>query len=329
MNLIDKYLAYVKSIRRYSERTVMSYRSVLNNFYMHTSVDEEYSDDLLLESLNPSEIRQWAAELMKNDGFGARSANHHLSVLSGFCRYLMKEGHIKTNPVRLVPRPKEEHRLPVFYKKDAMENYFQTTEYNADRKSLDAFLENPQSDNAVGHYKARLSRLLVSLLYNLGLRRAELISLQIGDVDFGREVVRVKGKGNKMREIPIIASLYEEILLYLEAVEAMVGGKRSLTEPLLITESGRKLYPVYVDRAVKDQLAGREGITGQKSPHILRHSLATSLLDNETDLNSIKKLLGHSSLAATQVYTHNSVARLKSIYESAHPRAKNGGKNGD
>ena len=132
-----------------------------------------------------------------------------------------------------------------------------------------------------------------------------------------------------MREIPIIASLCEEILLYLEAVEAMVGGKRSLKEPLLITESGRKLYPVYVDRAVKSELTGVQGLTGRKSPHVLRHSLATNLLDNEADLNSIKELLGHSSLAATQVYTHNSVAKLKTIYESAHPRAKSGGKNGD
>ena len=118
-------------------------------------------------------------------------------------------------------------------------------------------------------------------------------------------------------------------MLYLEAVEAMVGGKRSLKEPLLITESGRKLYPVYVDRAVKSELAGVQGLTGRKSPHVLRHSLATNLLDNEADLNSIKELLGHSSLAATQVYTHNSVAKLKAIYESAHPRAKSGGKNGD
>ena len=125
-----------------------------------------------------------------------------------------------------------------------------------------------------------------------------------------------------MREIPFVASLCEEILLYLEAVDAMVGRKRSLTEPLLVTESGRELYPSYVDRAVKKQLAGRDGVTGQKSPHILRHSLATSLLDNGTDLNSIKELLGHSSLAATQVYTHNSIAKLKTIYESAHPRAK-------
>ena len=121
----------------------------------------------------------------------------------------------------------------------------------------------------------------------------------------------------------------EEILLYLKAVEALCGGKRSLTDPLLVTYGGRRLYPTYVDRAVKSELGDKEGITGRRSPHVLRHSLATTLLDKGSDLNSIKELLGHSSLAATQVYTHNSIARLKDIYKRAHPRAKNGGKHGD
>ena len=167
------------------------------------------------------------------------------------------------------------------------------------------------------------------MLYSLGLRRAELIGLTIGDVDFGRNVVKVRGKGDKMREIPLIVSLCEEISLYLEAVETMCGGKRSLKEPLLVTYKGRKLYPVYVDRAVKKELEMQKGITGRKSPHVLRHSLATGLMDEETNINSIKELLGHSSLATTQVYTHSSIAQLKDIYKRAHPRAKNGGKHGD
>ena len=132
-----------------------------------------------------------------------------------------------------------------------------------------------------------------------------------------------------MREIPLIASLCKEISLYLDAVETVCGGKRSLKEPLLITYKGRRLYPAYVDRAVKSELAGVKGITGRKSPHVLRHSLATELLNEDTPINSIKELLGHSSLAATLVYTHTDISRLKHIYKSAHPRAKNGGKNGD
>jgi integrase/recombinase XerC len=300
---------------------------VLRNFYALVLGDDEPDDSQTVEALNPSEIRQWVALRMKQ-GTGARTVNHHLSVLSGFCSYLLKEGYIKTNPVRLVPRPKEERHLPVFYKADAMNAYFDSTDHYVSKESLEMFLEDPASKSAKEYYKDRMSRLIVGLLYNLGLRRAELISMRISDVDFGREVVRVTGKGNKMREIPLISSLSQEISLYLEAVEAMIGRKRSLTEPLLITESGKGIYPVYVDRTVKKQFNGREGMTGRKSPHVLRHSLATSLLDNETDLNSIKELLGHSSLAATQIYTHNSVAKLKTIYESAHPRAKSGGKNG-
>jgi integrase/recombinase XerC len=167
------------------------------------------------------------------------------------------------------------------------------------------------------------------MLYCLGLRRSELISLNVSSVDFGRKVVKVHGKGDKMREIPIIDTLCEEILLYLEAVEALVESERSLTEPLLVTFTGRRLYPAYVDRAVKRELSADDGHTGRKSPHVLRHTLATELMNNETDLYSIKELLGHSSLAATQVYTHNSAARLKNIYKHAHPRAKNGGKHGD
>ena len=148
-----------------------------------------------------------------------------------------------------------------------------------------------------------------------------------GDVDFGRKVVKVRGKGDKMREIPLVASLSEEILLYLKAVEVMCGRVRSLTEPLFVTYEGRPLYPNYVDRAVKSALGSVKSIRGQKSPHVLRHSLATELMNEDTPLNSIKELLGHSSLAATQVYTHSSIARLKDSYERAHPRAKNGGKN--
>ena len=178
-------------------------------------------------------------------------------------------------------------------------------------------------------FEKRLRRLVISFLYSTGLRRSELISLNVGSIDFGRKIVKVVGKGNKMREIPLVASLCEEILLYLKAVEALMGGERSLKEPLLVTYTGRRLYPAYVDRAVKSELGGVKEITGRKSPHVLRHSLATDLMNDGADLNSIKELLGHASLATTQVYTHSNFARLKNIYERAHPRAKNGGKNGD
>jgi len=283
----------------------------------------------LLESLNPSEIRSYEVRLLDEEGMVPKTVRLHLSALSGFCRFLVKEGLLESNPVRLVPKPKVEKRLPHFFRKDALDTYLKNTELYSSQEYLDGFLQGPHSENGKKFYDERLARLIISMLYSTGLRRSELISLDVKDVDFGRKVVKVVGKGNKMREIPMIVSLSEEILLYLKAVEALTGGERSLKSPLLVTYSGRRLYPAYVDRTVKRELGDVEGITGRRSPHVLRHSLATELMNEEADLNSIKELLGHSSLATTQVYTHSSFARLKNIYERAHPRAKNGGKNGD
>ena len=171
--------------------------------------------------------------------------------------------------------------------------------------------------------------MIISLLQGTAIRRAELISLNNSSLDRGRRVLHVRGKGDKMREIPLVESLYEEISLYLQS--KLTNGKCSdePDAPLLQTASGGRLYPVFVDRAVKRELGTVASITGRRSPHVLRHTLATELLDDGADLNSIKEFLGHSSLAATQVYTHISVEKLKNIYKNAHPRAKNGGKNGN
>ena len=332
MTVIEKYLDYVKNVRRYSSRTFNIYKDVLENFRISLfpgTVSEQICDDAFLEALNPSEIRSYEVSLLDEKGLDTKTVNLHLSVLSGLCTYLVKTGMLQSNPVKLVPRPKVEKRLPVFYKKDSMEEYFASTDVYASRDMLDIFRQCSQSKHGKVLYEQRLARLIMSMLFSLGLRRSELISMDISDVDFARKIVRVHGKGDKMREIPLIVSLSEEILLYLEAVEQLVGKQRSLNEPLLVTYSGRRLYPVYVDRTVKSELGQVSTVTGRKSPHVLRHSLATELLDEGADLNSIKELLGHSSLAATQVYTHNTIARLKAIYQTAHPRAKNGGKHGD
>ena len=259
-----------------------------------------------------------------------RSVNLHLSVLSGFCRFLIKEALLKSNPVRLVHRPKVEKRLPEFYRQDSMDAYFEKTAYYVSDEAMTIYLHDVQSDTGKKMYERRLARLIISMFYGLGLRRSELIGLQISSVDFSRKVVTVHGKGNKTRAIPLADSLVAEIRMYLKAAEALVGLRavdhvsvsRTPGEPLLLTYTGRALYPVYVDRVVKTELGGFEGFTGRKSPHVLRHSIATSLLNEGAQLNSIKEMLGHSSLAATQVYTHNSITKLQQVYRTAHPRAK-------
>ena len=199
---------------------------------------------------------------------------------------------------------------------------------SADRRSLNDPSEKPDRF-AAWLFEKRLKRAIVSTLYATGIRRSELVSLRRDSIDFDRRIMRITGKGDKTREIPLVPSLCKEISLYLQAVEATVCGNRQWDSPLFVTSRGTDIYPEYVDRAVKSELEGTEGFTARKSPHVLRHTLATELLEDGTDLNSIKELLGHSSLAATQVYTHNSIAKLKKVYETAHPRAKSGGKHGD
>ena len=326
MNLINQYIDYIRTVRRYSTRTVDIYAQVIEDFAARSDAK---SDEDLLSSLNVSEIRSYEVFLIDDRQMSSKTVNLHLSALSGFCTFLIKKGRLESNPVNLISRPKNEKRLPQFYTQDSMTEYFNHTEHFSSREYLDAFLQNPHSKQEQFSYKKRLARLIISLLYSLGVRRSELVEMTIGSIDFGRKVVKVLGKGDKMREIPLIASLSEEILLYLEAVEALCGRKRSLKEPLLVTYSQHKIYAGYVDRTVKSELSDVKGITGRRSPHVLRHSIATELLNEGTDLNSIKEMLGHSSMATTQIYTHSSIAQLKNIYEHAHPRAKNGGKHGD
>ena len=336
----------------------------MKSFSAFAFKDQACSDEVLLSALNPSEIRGYEVHLLDVEKVTPRSVNLHLSVLSGFCRFLVKEGLLKSNPVRLVHRPKVEKRLPEFYRQDSIDAYFEKTAYYASEDALTIFLHDVQSASGKKMYERRLARLIISIFYGLGLRRSELIGLKVGSVDFSRKVVNVVGKGNKTRSIPLADSLAAEIKIYLKAVEALVGlravaftesrsgaagdrsscvdasadisrdsavrpsavdhvsASRTPGEPLLITYTGRALYPVCVDRVVKMELGGYEGFTGRKSPHVLRHSIATSLLNEGAQLNSIKEMLGHSSLAATQVYTHNSITKLQQVYRTAHPRAK-------
>ena len=312
MPSIEDYIAYVTKVRRYSKRTAEIYSEVLKDFALFASGDP-------VESLTPQILRSYEVYLLDQRKLDPRTVNMHLSVLSGFCRYLMKAGVLKSNPARLISRPKVEKRLPVFYRDESMEDYFDSTESNASSENLELVTGGDKLSKEI--YSRRLARLIVSMLYSTGIRRSELIGLTVGSVDFSRKTMMVCGKGDKMREIPLVPSLCEEISLYLQTVETMGGRKRTASEPLLVTEKGSKLYPMLVDRVIKSELGQVGSITGRKSPHVLRHSLATELLNEGADLNSIKELLGHSSLAATQVYTHNSIEKLKKVYVNAHPRA--------
>lgn len=323
--LIEKFIHYVTHVRRYSVRTQEIYRDVLQQFVDYSCA--EPTDESLLSAMTPTAVRNYEVWLLDGRKESSRTVNQHLSVLSSFGRYLMKEGLLESNPARTVSRPRQEKRLPVFYRSSSMAEYFSQTACNASEENLDQIT----GDDKVSRewYRRRLGRMVVSMLYGTGIRRSELISLDIRNVDFSRKVLHVRGKGDKMREIPLIDTLCHEICLYLQATETMLGCSRPADAPLLVTEKGVRLYPMAVQRIVGEELGTVGSISGRKSPHVLRHTLATGLLDKGADLNSIKELLGHSSLAATQVYTHNSIEKLKNVYNNAHPRAKRGGNNGD
>ncbi len=363
MTLTEKYLEYISTVRRYSARTQDIYSGVLDVFAEFLSDRKGCSagmiaDDELKEALSSHVIRGYEVYLLEKKKLGPRTVNLHISVLSGLCRFLIKKGILTSNPAKSVSRPKQGKRLPVFYRKGAMNRYLEQSGifagermFHSPEEFMDTYLESvgrpgyrPEKDPvyqtasklsekpdkfSAWLFEKRLKRVIVSTLYATGMRRAELVSLKRADVDFARRIIKVAGKGDKTREIPMVPSLCKEISLYLQAVEATVCENRKWDSPLFITYNGTAVYPVYVDRAVKSELGEAGGFTARKSPHVLRHTLATELLDEGTDLNSIKELLGHSSLAATQVYTHNSVAKLKKVYETAHPRAKSGGKHGD
>jgi len=326
MNAALKYVNHILTQKRYSPRTADIYERVLEDFMRFVCDDrnitlEACSDADIIKALEHNTIRAYQMDAMQGRKLSARTSNLHLSVLSGFCRFLMREGVLKSNPASLVARPKQSKRLPVFYSEQAMQKYIES-ENAISRRDFELELSTEQERKET--YMACLNRIIVLTLYSTGMRRAELISLRVGDVDFSREKIRVRGKGDKMREIPVPSCLKNEIELYLHSVRRLAQCDSNAAEdPLLVTWSGEKLYPMLVDRAVKAELGpmGKD-FSGRKSPHVLRHTLATGLLSEGADLNSIKEVLGHANLAATQVYTHSSPSRLKTIYELAHPRAK-------
>lgn len=319
MDFIDKYLEELSALRRYSPATVERYRRVLEKFREFCSPED------VVASLNSSVIRSYEVELMDRCNQDPRSVDLHLSVLSGFCRFLMKQGELSSNPVRTVSRPKTEKRLPVVYRQESLRKYMEDTAvYGVSASANPAGgLEYGELAHDPASYKRILGRLVIVTLYSTGIRRAELIGLERGSVDLGRKVLRVHGKGDKFREIPVPEDTLAGIRSYLSLrAEMGLADDSALSSPLLVNIKGRQLTPAMVDKIVKDELSGVEGITTRRSPHVLRHTLATTLLDNGADLNSIKELLGHSSLAATQVYTHNSIEKLKQVYSQAHPLAQ-------
>jgi integrase/recombinase XerC len=303
MNLINDFLDYIRIQKRYSPRTLSLYSEYIEEFCSFASGG---GDERGVELLQPGLIRGFVANGL-NKGLSARTMNLKLSALSSYSSYLVRKGIIESNPVRKVHRPRQSKRLPEFFTEQAVINY----------------LSKPLPE---GDFHFLRNRLVIETLYCTGIRRAELVNLKLSDWDSSRRLFRVTGKGDKQREVPVPSSLGENLNLYIKEMTDIFPLDTS--GRLFLTDSGKPFYLSFVNRIVKEELIRTEGFSGKKSPHVLRHSIATHLLNNGADLNSIKEVLGHSSLAATQVYTHNSFEQLRKVYLTAHPRAKKGGQNG-
>lgn len=291
---IQAFLDYLKFEKRYSIHTLTSYEADLLSFFAFA---EKTFGDSNIEDINHSMIRSWLAGL-KEAKLSSKSIARKISSLRSFFKYHLKRERIKSLPTANIIAPKAGRRLPVFVKEDETKELLE---------SMDASSEDWKSLNA---------KMLVNLFYATGMRLSELIGLKEKQVDLGRSQIKVLGKGNKERIIPAAPELMKMIADY----RALKKREFEKTEDaLLVTEKGKKLYAKYAYLLVNKYL-GQASTLDKKSPHVLRHTFATHLMNNGADLNAVKELLGHSSLAATQVYTHNSIEKLKEVHRKAHPR---------
>ena len=287
--MFDKFTSYLQFEKRYSEHTVLAYGQDLNAFVEFAEVKKisEFAD------LSSAFIRSWIVYLIEG-GMKNKSVNRKLASLRTFYKWMRKEGLIDHSPMTKVQGPKNEKHLPVFAKESEL---------------LPSKIEELFSDD----YSGKRDALMLELFYQTGIRLSELIGLTLKDIQGNQ--IKVLGKRNKERIIPISDVLVKQIQEYLELRKEI----SSKCENLLLLDSGNKLYPTFAYRKINYYL-GKVTSLDKKSPHILRHTFATHMLNRGTGLETLKDLLGHANLSATQVYTHNSFAQLNSIYSQAHPR---------
>jgi integrase/recombinase XerC len=287
------FIDYLKFEKRYSSHTIRAYTDDLDQFF---SYQEFTFGETPLSGISAPVIRSWLASL-KELKITSKSINRKISSLKSFFKYQLRRGLLEKSPMAGIISPKSGKRLPVYVEEK-------------DMQLLTGHMEFP--DN----WKGKTDRLLIRMFYNTGVRLSELVTLKNGQVDADAATIRVIGKGNKERMIPLSVPLVDEIRIYQE--EKKYSGL-DISPTLLVNAHGKALYVKYAYLAVKKYLSQVTTID-KKSPHVLRHSFATHLMNHGADLNSVKELLGHSSLAATQLYTHNSIEKLREVHKKNHPR---------
>lgn len=294
MDNLDRFLEYLLSEKHFSEHTKVAYENDISSFKVFLKNDYECNDII---QCTPLMIRSWAAKMM-SESQKSTTVRRKLSALRSFFKYLEREQIIETNPMQKVITPKLVKPLPDFIPESQIDHL------------LDPHLF-PEDFSGIR------DRLMLEMLYATGVRRSELINLKDRDIDLHQNQITVLGKGNKERIIPLISKMNALIVSYLQERDKLFERK---TESFLITDAGKKLYDNFVYRKAQHYISLITTIK-HNSPHVLRHTFATHLLNEGAEINAVKELLGHASLAATQVYTHNTAEKLKKVYKQAHPRA--------
>ena len=291
---LQKYIEYLKYEKRYSDHTVIAYKNDLEQF---VNFFQSYSEGSLWENVVNKDIRSWIANFVE-EGNSSKTVNRKLSSLKSFFLFLNKKEIYALNPAKLVSAPKNKKSLPKFI----------------EEKQINFLLDEIRFEDS---FEGQRDKLIIILFYYTGIRLSELINLEVNEVDTENSRIKVLGKRNKERIIPLHSKVKSHMKNYIISRNLLV--KSSDIPFLFTTFKGSKLYPKLVYRIVNKSIAMVSTIS-QKSPHVLRHTFATHMLNNGADLNAIKELLGHSNLAATQIYTHNSFEKLKKVYQQAHPR---------
>ena len=293
MDKVNEFLAYLQNEKRYAAHTLISYKNDLEQYHAFCQENGKEGMDLFFKT-----VRAWVVHLMEQE-YTPRSIHRKLSSLRSYCKYLIRRGALDTDPVEKVLKPKVNKRIPRFVEEKSI-NLF-----------LDAYIFGDD-------FAGERDKLVINMLYQTGIRRSELTGLTLDAVDMASGQIRVHGKRSKERIIPVGRELSDAIQGYLKRRDEQFPGVSS--ETLLLTDAGKPAYPKLIYRIVNKYI-GMISTLEKTSPHILRHTFATHMLNNGADLNAIKEILGHANLSATQVYTHNTFEKLKSIYNQAHPRA--------
>jgi len=296
-NLPSKFIEYLRYEKRYSKHTITAYSKDLSQFNQFMTETYELIE---IQKIKRSHIRTWIATLREND-VSPKSIHRKISTLSSFFKYMRRLGEINTSPMPTIVKPKLEKRLATFVREDTIDKVLK--ESSNDKRAETIAEMNPQ--------------LIIEILYQTGLRRNELLTLTVENTNIQKRELKVVGKGNNERIIPMNANLSSLIESYVVLRnEVAIEGNPYL----LVLPSGKQLYPKYVYNTVKKILEGSTTLN-KNSPHVLRHTFATHLLNEGADINAIKELLGHASLAATQIYMHNGIEKLKNVHKNAHPKA--------